>query len=138
MKKKEKKKQKKKDKALKRSSGESKTSLKNLEKTVKRLEKEIQARDALIKALNRRIDGGSEIGKTKTGGEIRKKTGRTSVGVAQRKAWKQHSYLRDRYEHHLNAGRDKPRARLLANQDLSAEFGQKAGYTEQELLHILS
>ena len=46
--------------------------------------------------------------------------------------------LLDRYEHHLNSGRDKPSARLLANKDLLAEFGQEAGYTEEELQQILS
>ncbi len=138
MKKKEKKKQKKKDKALRHSSGESKSSLKTLEKNVKRLEKEIQVRDAVIQDLNRRIDGGPGTGKTKTGTITRQKSSRTSVAVAQRKAWKQHSYLRDRYEYHLNAGRNKASARLLANQDLRAEYGQGAGYTEQELQHILS
>ncbi len=138
MKKKEKKKQKKKDKALRHSSGESESSLKTLEKNVKRLEKEIRVRDAVIQDLNHRIDGRPGTRKTKAGAGTRQKSGRTSVAVAQRKAWKQHSYLRDRYEYHLNAGRDKPSARLLANQDLLAEYGQGAGYTEQELHHILS
>jgi len=140
MKKKEKKKQKKKDKALRHSSGESEVSLKSLEKNVKRLEKEIRVRDAVIQDLNRRIDGRPKTrkNKTKNGTETRQNSGRTSVAVAQRKAWKQHSYLRDRYEYHLNAGRNKASARLLANQDLRAEYGQGAGYTEQELQHILS
>jgi len=147
MKKKEKKKQKKKDKALRHSAGESQSSLKTLAKTVKRLEKELRVRDAVIQDLNRRLDVGPGTGKTKpepetrkpkAGSEPRQKSRKTGVAVAQRKAWKQHSFLRDRYEHHLGAGRDKNEARLLANLDLRAEFGQETGYTEQELQHILS
>jgi len=145
MKKKEKKKQKKKEKALRNSAGEFQSSLKTLAKTVKRLEKELRVRDAVIQDLNRRLDVGPGTRKTKpktripkTRSEPRQKSRKTSVAVAQRKAWKQHSYLRDRYEHHLGAGRDKNEARLLANLDLRAEFGQETGYTEQELQHILS
>ncbi len=145
MKKKEKKKQKKKGKALRHSAGESQSSLKTLAKTVKRLEKALRVRDAVIQDLNRRLDVGpgtrkpeSETRKPKNRFEPRQKSRKTSLAVAQRKAWKQHSYLRDRYEHHLGAGRDKNEARLLANLDLRAEFGQETGYTEQELQHILS
>jgi len=138
MKKKEKKKQKKKDKALRHGSGDSQSSVKALEKTVKRLEKEIRVRDDLIQDLNRRLDSGSGTRKTKAAPAIRQKTSGTSVALAQKKAWKQHRYLRDRYEYHLGAGQDKSGARLQANQDLRTEFGQEAGYTEQELQHILS
>lgn len=138
MKKKEKKKQKKKNKALRHGPGESQSSIKVLEKTVKRLEKEIRVRDDQIQDLNRQLGSGSRTRKTKAAPAIRQKTSGTSVALAQKKAWKQHSYLRDRYEYHLAAGQDKSSARLLANRDLRAEFGQEAGYTEQELQHILS
>lgn len=138
MKKKGKKKQKKKDKALRHSAGESRSALKALEKTVKRLEKEIRTRDTVIQDLNLRLNGGTGARNAMTDPGIRQKSSRASLAIAQRKAWKQHSYLRDRYEYHLAAGQDKTGARLLANQDLKTEFGQEAGYTEQELQHILS
>lgn len=57
---------------------------------------------------------------------------------SHRAAWKQHSYLRDRYESHLGAGATKERARQLANDDLKAEYGTGIGFSEEELTAILS
>jgi hypothetical protein len=62
----------------------------------------------------------------------------SSIASRQRFAWKQHSYLRDRYEFHLGAGATKKLARRLANEDLEREYGTDRGFTEEELNAILS
>ena len=56
----------------------------------------------------------------------------------QREAWKRHSYLRDRYEFHLADGKGKPESRLLANQDLEAEYGAVFGFDDEQLDAILT
>jgi hypothetical protein len=60
------------------------------------------------------------------------------IASSQRAAWKQHKYLRDRYELHLSNGVSKDRARELANDDLKSEYGEGSGYSEEELSAILS
>lgn len=60
------------------------------------------------------------------------------IATSHRAAWKQHSYLRDRYESHLGTGVSKERARLLANDDLKTEYGSASGYSKEELTAILS
>jgi hypothetical protein len=60
------------------------------------------------------------------------------IASSQRAAWKQHKYLRDRYELHLSNGVTKDRARELANDDLKSEYGESSGYSQEELSAILS
>ena len=60
------------------------------------------------------------------------------LAAAQRASWKKHTYLRDRYEAHLNDGRTKADARSLANADLVARYGEESGFTEQDLQDILT
>jgi hypothetical protein len=60
------------------------------------------------------------------------------IASSQHAAWKQHKYLRDRYELHLSNGVTKDRARELANDDLKREYGVGSGYSEEELSAILS
>lgn len=64
--------------------------------------------------------------------------GEKSIASSHRSAWKQHSYLRDRYEFHLGAGEEKARARRLANEDLQQAYGKDCGFTEEQLSAILS
>ncbi len=62
-----------------------------------------------------------------------------TVSVSDRKkTWERHQYLRTRYEHHLEAGLNKNRARTCADQDLRGRYGEDAGYTEEQLAAILS
>ena len=56
----------------------------------------------------------------------------------QREAWRRHSYLRDRYEFHLEAGEEKPTARLRANDDLVKKYGDSHGFSPDQLDGILT
>ena len=56
----------------------------------------------------------------------------------RKKTWERHQYLRTRYEHHLEAGLNKNRARACADQDLRERYGDDAGYTQEQLEAILS
>lgn len=71
----------------------------------------------------------TEIGADEEGG---------GIALSHRAAWKQHSFLRDRYESHLGTGATKERARRLANDDMKAEYGTDIGFSEEELNAILS
>ncbi len=61
-----------------------------------------------------------------------------SLAADHRASWKRHTYLRDRYEAHLNKGRKKTDARRFANADLVAKYGEEAGFAEQDLQDILT
>ncbi|MEW8506426.1 MAG: hypothetical protein AB2598_06955 [Candidatus Thiodiazotropha sp.] len=116
---------------------------------IMKLKAELKDRDELIGSLQKRLkkaDNKSE--KVEKQNKKQKQTGgaakflrsqRTArIGVAQKQAWKQHGFLRDRYEYHLENGQEKESARAMANQDLRDSFGDEAGYSEQELETILS
>jgi hypothetical protein len=60
------------------------------------------------------------------------------IASSHRASWKQHKYLRDRYELHLGAGATKECARQFANDDLKKEFGTDKGFSEEQLSAILS
>lgn len=143
MKNKSKKKLKKKDRQKVLNNLESQTETSVLRQKIKQLEKQLKKRESLIEELR------GQLKKSKTGKEKKKKpgdnpsnplfSGQTDrVGVAQRKAWQRHEYLRDRYELHLAKGQDKGSARSLADKDLREKYGEEAGYTEQQLEQILS
>lgn len=99
-----------------------------LQKRLKKTARDSEKRDRKTKQLKAR---GSATKLLRT-----QQTAR--IGVTQRQAWKQHGFLRDRYEFHLESGEEKAAARALANQDLRGAFGDEAGYSEEELENILS
>lgn len=143
MKKKDKKKLKKKDKIRVPGSMETRAGTQHLKQRIKQLERELKQHESTIESLTRQLKEckAKKIKKRKPGKGVSKtlfaqQTSR--VGVDQRKAWKRHGYLRDRYEFHLGSGQDKTTARNLADMDLREEFGEDAGYSEQELEQILS
>jgi len=110
-----------------------------LEKRVRKLKKKLDARKQEIADLQGRL------GQTLPMAEVQSASlaefgDRDGIGIAarHRSAWKQHRYLRDRYEFHLDAGASKERARRLANEDLKKSHGASCGYTEEELGDILS
>ncbi|MBT2990250.1 MAG: hypothetical protein B6D72_00075 [gamma proteobacterium symbiont of Ctena orbiculata] len=116
---------------------------------IKRLKSELKDREKLIGSLQKRLQksaGKSERSDNKndkqkgiSGAAKLLRSQRTArIGVAQKQAWKQHGFLRDRYEYHLENGQEKETARVMANQDLRDSFGDEAGYSEQELENILS
>ncbi|MCP3867176.1 MAG: hypothetical protein GY703_03595 [Gammaproteobacteria bacterium] len=138
MKSKEKKKAKKKNKTKKPGTGKPGQSSKFLEKSLKKLQKEIRVREEKIELLNQQLKTRTDAKKTGEKQSPSWKSSDTSVAMAQRRAWKRHGYLRDRYEYHLESGQEKHDARLLADKDLRAEYGEETGYTEDELHSILS
>ncbi|MET0071642.1 MAG: hypothetical protein ABW096_16520 [Candidatus Thiodiazotropha sp.] len=152
---------KKKDKKLKKKLKQEKERLKRKSKAsddavvqtltdkIKRLKSELKDRDKLIGSLQKRLkksagksekrDHKSDKLKGRSGAANLLRSQRTArIGVAQKQAWKQHGFLRDRYEYHLENGQAKEAARAMANQDLRDSFGGEAGYSEQELETILS
>jgi len=126
-------------KCLKKSAKTAKHALKIAEKQVKSLEKKITKRDRQIVNLQQMINKTSEREQEKRP-ETSKFTAIMKKGVAkgQKEAWKKYSYLRGRYEFYLEQDHDKAFAREVANRDLVNEFGEEAGYSESELLEILS
>ncbi|MBT3061109.1 MAG: hypothetical protein AB2728_19720 [Candidatus Thiodiazotropha sp.] len=116
---------------------------------IKRLKSELKDRDKLIGSLQKRLkksadkngksDNKNDKLKGRSGAAKLLRSQRTArIGVAQKQAWKQHGFLRDRYEYHLENGQAKETARAMANRDLRDSFGDEAGYSEQELETILS
>ncbi|MES9992801.1 MAG: hypothetical protein ABW098_12655 [Candidatus Thiodiazotropha sp.] len=116
---------------------------------IKKLKAELKDRDELIGNLHKRLKKSDSKGeKSDKKDKKRKQIGtatnflrsqRTArIGVTQKHAWKQHGFLRDRYEFHLENGQAKDAARAMANQDLRDSFGDEVGYSQQELETILS
>jgi predicted RNase H-like nuclease (RuvC/YqgF family) len=114
---------------------------------IKKLKAELKDRDKLIGNLHKRLKKSDSKGeksdkksKKQIGGATKfLRSQRTArIGVAQKQAWKQHGFLRDRYEYHLESGQANEIARVMANQDLMESFGEEVGYSEQELETILS
>ena len=104
---------------------------------IKRLKLELQERDKLIEELQRRNSSLSPGEKDESGKRFLKAAKPGQV-IRQRKAWEQHRYLRSQYELHLDSGCVKGQARLLADRDLRASFGEDAGYSKEQLEAILS
>lgn len=126
-------------KRLKRKAKEARTARLALEKRVRKLEKKLDAREQRITSLKERLGDkppATEVRATLVA-ELGDRDG-TGIVSSHRAAWKQHSFLRDRYEFHLNAGSTKELARHLANEDLKQSYGADRGYTEEELSAILS
>lgn len=126
-------------KRLKRSAKKVTAANLTLEKRVRKLKKKLDARMQQIADLQSRLDQTppiTEVSNSPTA-EFSVRDG-SNIASSQRSAWKQHSYLRDRYEFHLSGGAKKERARDLANEDLKQEYGKGCGYTEEELIAILS
>ncbi|MBL3529547.1 MAG: hypothetical protein JMN27_18000 [gamma proteobacterium endosymbiont of Lamellibrachia anaximandri] len=143
MKKKEKKKLKKKDKIRVAGTVENQAGTRDLKKRIKQLEAELKHCNETIEALRHQVkDKQTGKNKKRKPGNSAVKSLRsqqsTTVAVAQRSAWKRHRYLRDRYDFHLDNCHDKPDARDLADKDLRQEYGEDAGFSKQELDHILS
>lgn len=143
MKKKEKRKLKKKNKVRVQSTIDTQAYTQDLEQRIKKLERKLKQRDSTIEELihqlneskarkNKKRKPGKSVSKTLFSQQT------TRVAIDQRKAWRRHGYLRDRYEYHLSEGQDKANARILADKDLRGKFGEDAGYSEQELEQILS
>ncbi|MES9826693.1 MAG: hypothetical protein ABW201_00335 [Candidatus Thiodiazotropha sp.] len=116
---------------------------------IQKLMAELEERDNVIGRLQKRLKKAERKSGKKAKKEKKLKGGggaarllraqqSTRIGVIQKEAWKQHGFLRNRYEYHMEDGRDKETARALADQDLRDAFGDKAGYTKLELEDILS
>ncbi|MEW8029939.1 MAG: hypothetical protein AB2792_01450 [Candidatus Thiodiazotropha sp.] len=125
------------------------SAIQTLTQKIQRLKAELKERDQVIGRLQKRLKkAGNKSGKS--GKKEKKPKARggaakvlraqqsTRIGVMQKEAWKQHGFLRNRYEYYLESGRDKETARTLADQDLRDTFGDEAGYTKLELEDILS
>jgi predicted RNase H-like nuclease (RuvC/YqgF family) len=123
--------------------------IQRLTNKIKTLKSALKEQDELIGSLQKRLkksvrdkeehDKKSKQQKAKGSATKLLRTQQTAkIGVTQRQAWKQHGFLRDRYEFHLVNGEEKTAARALANQDLCGAFGDEAGYSEEELENILS
>ena len=110
-----------------------------LEKRIRKLNKKLDARRQQLADLQGRLVRTPSITEVKNPSttEFSNRDG-TSIAVSHRAAWKQHRYLRDRYEFHLDAGVTAERARYLANEDLKQAYETDRGYTEEELSAILS
>lgn len=110
-----------------------------LERQLRKLKKKLDARKQQIAELQGRLHPASPTTEpTQRIEEGFDDIDGKSIALSHRSAWKQHSYLRDRYEFHLGAGATNERARHQANEDLKKAFGTDRGYSKEELLAILS
>lgn len=124
---------------LKQRAEEAELANRRLAKRVRKIQEKLNARKQQIADLEDMLGRSAPI--TEVKGSPTAQLGHldaTNIASSHRSAWKQHSYLRDRYEFHLGAGEEKAHARLLANEDLKREYGKAYGYTEEELGAILS
>lgn len=126
-------------KRLKRRAMEAEAANEWLEKRVRKLKRKVDAQRRHISDLEERLTHGPQTSEAESSAiaEFGPRDG-ASIATRHRAAWKQHSFLRDRYEFHLDAGSTKDSARSLANEDLKREFGPDSGYTDDELSAILS
>lgn len=110
-----------------------------LEKQVRKLNKKLVAREQEILNLQTAASQAAPIKQTTSpaSADIGADDG-LGIASSHRAAWKQHTYLRDRYELHLENGASKESARQLANDDLKKEYGPDSGFSEEELGAILS
>ncbi|MBT3016063.1 MAG: hypothetical protein KME63_09990 [Candidatus Thiodiazotropha sp. (ex Clathrolucina costata)] len=125
------------------------SAIQTLTQKIQKLKAELEERDDVIGRLQKRLKKaesksgkkGKKEKKPKGGGgaaRLLRAQQSTRIGIVQKEAWKQHGFLRNRYEYYMEDGRDKETARALADQDLRDAFGDKAGYTKLELEDILS
>ena len=110
-----------------------------LEKRIRKLQKKLRARKQQAVELQASVSHLAPImsATSLSAAELGADEG-ARIAPGRRAAWKQHSYLRDRYESHLGMGATKERARQLANDDLKAAYGTGIGFSEEELTAILS
>lgn len=126
-------------KLLKKRAKEMKAANLTLEKRIRKLTKQLDAQNRLIADLQDRLGETPPVAEaTDSPTTVFGDHDGSDIASRQRSAWKQHSYLRDRYEAHLVAGATKERARQLANEDLKREYGSGCGYKEEDLSAILS
>jgi predicted RNase H-like nuclease (RuvC/YqgF family) len=126
-------------KRVKRKAKEAKAEKLILEKSIRKLTKKLHARKQQVADLQDKLNQTRPTSEpTQSPTAEWGDRGETRIASHQRSAWKQHRYLRDRYELHLGAGETREHARHLANEDLKQEYGSGYGYTEEELSAILS
>jgi len=126
--------------------GKLKESTKALRLEIQRLKKELELRDNQLKVLvndqlKAPISGQEELTSMSEAQTLSQRLAESSNAgtISERKKiWERHQYLRSRYEVHLDAGMEKVKARLHADKDLRARYGDDAGYTEEQLDSILS
>lgn len=109
-----------------------------LEKRILKLQKRLDARKQQIVNLESKLSAQGSLPQSENTAPAGIGDQEGGIASSQRAAWKQHKYLRDRYEVHLDAGATKTDARQLANDDLRMEFGMDSGFSQEELGAILS
>jgi hypothetical protein len=110
-----------------------------LAKRARKLEKKLVARDQQIADLEQKLKSTRPaLGTAGSSTPVFGDHAENNIASSHHSAWKQHRYLRDRYEIHLADGTTKDLARRLANEDLGREFGAGSSFTEEELEAILS
>ena len=107
-------------------------------KEIKYLKRELKIRDQAISDLQRQLSGRQDAVPESTDSILPADTKGTKLVIEHKIAWKKHKFLCERYDVHLDSGRDKDRARAMANEDLVDRHGKKAGFTVEQLCDILS
>ena len=129
---------KKKLKQLKRKLAQQSGVPKSAEKEIKRLGRELKARDETIEELRRQLaeQQGSDAPQSDT--LLVEDSDETRLALAHKDAWKRHKFLGERYDVHLADGHAKDKARAMANRDLVKRYGKRVGFTAEQLRDILS
>ncbi len=116
-----------------------KESVKALRKEIRRLNRELQEKGDLIRALSGRQETAEPSAPVDEGITSLQSDWPDNGSITDRKkTWERHQYLCARYEHHLETGCDKRQARAGADRDLRVRYGEDAGYTAEQLEAILS
>lgn len=125
-------------KRLKKKMEQQSIQLKKAETKITKLQKKLDAKEQKILRLKAQPETGNDTDHHSKDEIFQETTGDKKAIIDHKNAWKRHTYLRDRYEQHMVDGHDKDSARLLANKDLTARYGQEVGFTQEQLGDILS
>lgn len=111
---------------------------KKTKKEIKYLKRELELRNQVIVDLKCQLAEQQNATPELANALLLAETEDKKAVIDHKNAWKRHTFLRDRYEHHMGSGYEKDKARTMANKDLIDRYGTEVGFTAEQLCDILS
>lgn len=125
-------------KQLKRKLNQQPILSKKAKKEIKHLTRELRIRDKVIANLQCQLDSRKDAASELADAILIADSKDITLALDHKNAWKKHKFLCERYDAHLGSGHDKDSARAMANEDLTARYGNEVGFTAEQLCDILS